>query len=630
MVKKSHFLTSIRLFKKHLSRLITIVAIVMVSVGFMAGLGEVENHIKAAINDFYYSHYVADLYIKSTSTTGFSEEQLDALKEKFGEENIKESFCYELSINDRWTRLYVFDLSNNKINHLDLLEGNLPEQAGEVLVERQTYGIKSYNVGDEIDVNIFGMHTTLKVSGIVRNPYLIYERAEMSFTEVAPKSGEYKTLEDAIYIDYAHVSEMTGINFNMVNDVYVFIPSIRNKFNSYESQYNRKITEIRTEIEEGMFLIKPKPEEMPDENAAGIPKEYNAKVLTLYENMGLYSLDSYAEKIGIIGVIFIVFFMAVSLLVIYSAMSRLFEEERQQIACLKTLGYDNFQTISKYILFDFVGTAAGCGLGFFVSQLLTRIIYKVFNLQYSMPPYPLTGGAYYYLGVALIMLLSTMLLTYLTGMNTVRQRPVTLLSRKAPKAGRKVLAEKIPILWNHLSFKHKSTVRNVFLFRSRFFMTVISVIGATVLVLSGLGVLDNSITIPDGKALLSISIVVIVFSALLCALVIYNITNINVSERNREIATLMVLGYSDEEVAGYIFREIYVMCAIGALLGLPFGAAFMEFMFEFVDFGSINGVNWWTWLCTPFITMFFCVISTRLLKRKITSIDMNASLKTLE
>ena len=628
MVKKSHFLTSIRLFKKHLSRLITIVAIVMVSVGFMAGLGEVENHIKAAINDFYYSHYVADLYIKSTSTTGFSEEQLDALKEKFGEENIKESFCYELSINDRWTRLYVFDLSNNKINHLDLLEeGNWPEQAGEVLVERQTYGIKSYNVGDEIDVNIFGMHTTLKVSGIVRNPYLIYERAEMSFTEVAPKSGEYKTLEDAIYIDYAHVSDMAGINFTMVNDVYIFIPSIRHKFNSYEAQYERKISSIRDETEE-IFLKKTDGSIV--ENPDGIPKEYSAKVLTLYENMGLYSLDSYAGKIGIIGVIFIVFFMAVSLLVIYSAMSRLFEEERQQIACLKTLGYDDFQTISKYILFDFVGTAAGCGLGFFVSQLLTRIIYNVFNLQYSMPPYPTTGGAYYYLGVALIMLLSTMLLTYLTGMNTVRQRPVTLLSRKAPKAGRKVLAEKIPIIWNHLSFKHKSTVRNVFLFRSRFFMTVISVIGATVLVLAGLGVMDNSITIPDGQALLSISIVVIVFSALLCALVIYNITNINVSERNREIATLMVLGYSDEEVAGYIFREIYVMCARGALLGLPFGAAFMEFIFEFVDFGTIEGVNWWTWLCTPFITMFFCVISTRLLKRKITSIDMNASLKTLE
>lgn len=611
----AHFLTSIRLFKKHLSRLITIVAIVMVSVGFMAGLGEVENHVKAALNDLYHSHYISDLYIKSASPLGFSDEQLDHFKEKFGESNVKESFSYEMEIDDKITRIYMFDLSDNSIGRLDVVAGRMPQKSGEVLAERSTYAFNGYNVGDEIKVELLGFNTTLTVCGIVSNPMLLYKNEEISY-QYKDDKGDYISIEDAIYLDLSELSALTGLDLHIVNDLYVAIPEARAKFNAYQPQYEDYIKGVKSETEAYLY----DKDKGTDQDA----------VLTLYENMGLYSLNSYAEKVGLVGIIFIVFFMAVALLVIYSAMSRLFEEERQQIACLKTLGYDNLQTISKYLLFNFVGTAAGCGLAFLVSQLLTRIIYQAFSLTYNMPIYPITGGAFFYLGSSALMLISTMLLTYLTGMNTVRQRPVLLLTRKAPHAGRKVLVEKIPLIWSHLSFKHKSTVRNVFLFRSRFFMTVISVIGATVLVFAGMGLMDNSVAIPGGSALVSISIVLIVFSALLCALVIYNITNINVSERCREIATLMVLGYSDEEVRGYIFREIYVMCAIGAILGIPFGAAFLEFAFSFIGFGSLAGVNWWTWICTPIITMIFCVIATRLLKRKITNTDMNASLKTLE
>ena len=79
-------------------------------------------------------------------------------------------------------------------------------------------------------------------------------------------------------------------------------------------------------------------------------------------------------------------------------------------------------------------------------------------------------------------------------------------------------------------------------------MTVISIIGSSVLVLAGLGLFDCTKGYNDAESIMAIAIAIIVFSALLSALVIYNITNINVSERTREIATLMVLGY-------YMFRD---------------------------------------------------------------------------
>lgn len=207
----------------------------------------------------------------------------------------------------------------------------------------------------------------------------------------------------------------------------------------------------------------------------------------------------------------------------------------------------------------------------------------------------------------------------------MRNKPAVLLTPKAPKSGKKVLIERIPFIWKRLSFKYKSTMRNVLLFKSRFFMTVVSVIGSTVLVFAGMGLLDCAMLRENATSLVAISIALLVFSAALCALVIYNLTNINVSERNREIATLMVLGYHDNEVTGYIFREIYIMSFIGAILGIPFGI-----VFGLIDFGSLADINWWTYVLTPFITMLFSFISTRLLRKKITKTDMNASLKTLE
>ena len=161
-------------------------------------------------------------------------------------------------------------------------------------------------------------------------------------------------------------------------------------------------------------------------------------------------------------------------------------------------------------------------------------------------------------------------------------------------------------------------------------MTVVSVIGSTVLVFAGMGLLDCAMLESNSYSIVMISIFLLVFSAILCALVVYNLTNINVSERNREIATLMVLGYNDKEITGYIFREIYIMSFIGAVLGIPLGVAFIEFVFGLIDFGSLSDITLRAYLLTPLLTMLFSFLSTLLLRKKITATDMNASLKTIE
>lgn len=592
--------SAFRLFKKHTVRLITIAAIVMVSVGFMAGVGEVEGRIKKATLGYYATQNVSDFYLKSKNenifTPGFSAAELSYLSDYF-DGNIMQSFSNEIKTDGQIVREYVFDFNNITVNKLQLLSGELPKSDNEILAERSTSAIKSYNVGSTVTLPdpLSGAQKEFTVTGLILNPLILNEIEEPSLVY------ENENLDYVVYFNRTPT---------VVNDVYATIGN-RAEFKPFGKAYKKDVEFIKSDLEKGLGNDR-------------------VAVLTLYRNFGIYSLISYAEKVGIISIIFVVFFLLVTMLVVYSNMSRLFDEERGQIACMKTLGYSDFAIVCRYVLFVFMGTIIGGLLSAPLGLGLTAVIYKAFNMQYAMPPFPGIGKFGYFGVTFAIITATTILLTYFTGMKIVGNKPVTLLARKAPKSGKKVILERIPFIWNRLSFKHKSTMRNVLLFKSRFFMTVISIIGSTVLVLAGFGLVDCCLKMENAESVLAISLALIIFSGLLCALVIYNLTNINVSERNREIATLMVLGYTDKEVCGYIFREIYVMSFIGAILGVPLGLGFMKFVFALIDFGTIADINWWTWIVAPAATMLFSFISTLLLRRKITKTDMNASLKTLE
>lgn len=579
-----------RLFKKHIARLITIIAIVIVSVGFMSGIGEVEGKVGIAIENEYKSQNMSDLYLKSENTYGFLPTQIEAIYEKFKDDDVLPFFSYEIKLDGLITRIYQLDLEKNNINTLKLLDGTMPSLPNQILAERGTDGFMHYRVGDKISMQ----GNEYEICGIVYNPLLMIKINEPSF------AYENEKLNQVFYIN----TDTPPI----INDVYVSFAD-RELFGSFSSEYKEKIDTLKSEIESRLE---------------------NTSVLSLYESMGIYSLNEYSNKVGMIGIIFVVFFLLVTLLIVYSAMTRLFDEERGKIACQKTLGYSDFDIVKSYLLFVLTGTVVGGALAYFVGLGLTNIIYIAFGIQYEMPPFPAETTFYYYAITFAIVVIATVLLTLLTGLAIAKKKPADLLVKKSKKAGGKVLLERIPLVWNRLSFKYKSTFRNVFLFKSRFLMTVTSVIGGAVLIFAGIGILNCAQGMENSSSLVFVATALIIFSAALCALTIYNLTNINVSERTREIATLMVLGYEDKEVRGYVFREIHIMSLIGAILGIPLGMIFIEFVFAQVGLGDLSQIGWWTYLLTPAITMLFSFFSTLLLKKRITKTDMNASLKTLE
>lgn len=591
MVMKAYLKTIYRMFRRHFVRFINIVAIIIVSIGFMSGIGEVEGKIKLAVSDAYREHNISDIFIKGD----LKEEDCRLIEDKmyeWGFKDISYALSYDEKIDGEVIRFYFMNLNNPTVNKFNLVEGSLPKESNQVLAERATYSIKGYEIGEIIELNLNGAVGSYEVVGIIENPLILIKKEEPSYIE-----GE--NLDNVIYFSTTPPK---------VSDVYLTLGD-RTVFQSFSKEYNGKIAELKGEI--GKLLP-------------------GVRVLGLAENNAIASLDAYAEKVGLISIVFVVFFLFVTALVVFSNMTRLIDEERGQIACMKTLGFSGGKILLKYLLFIGFATLLGGLVAFPVGFILTKVVYKSFGSRYLLPKMPKGGSYLYFTFSCLIILISSLTVTFFVGIKTVKTKPAVLLVPKAPSAGKKTLLEKVPFIWNWFSFKYKSSIRNVFLFKSRFFMTVISVIGSTVLVLAGFGLLDNVLKNSLASVIIIISIALIAFAGALCILVVYNIASISISERKREIATLKVLGYHNIEVVGYVFREIFITNLIGAILGVPVGYAFLKIVFRFIKFGGTADINWWTWILAPVVTLIFTAVTIPLLYKKIVKTDMNASLKAVE
>ena len=339
-----------------------------------------------------------------------------------------------------------------------------------------------------------------------------------------------------------------------------------------------------------------------------------------------------ADRIELISFIFPVFFLLVVALVVFVTMTRLIESNRVSIGCYATLGYNRASIIFKYMLFAGAASILGVGLGFVIGEfVVSPIIYVAATAQLELPyskRVTSTFGIIASVGIAVFVQLITLLTVYIS----TKEKPARLLSPKSPKIGGKILLERIPFLWNRLKFKYKSTLRNIFRYKPRFFMTVFSVLFSTALVFCGLAL---SFVMEQTSAhtidfIRPISAVVVLFAVLLNVLVTYNLTNINIEERKREIATLKVLGYRHGEVAGYIFREIFILTSLGILLGLPSGYFIMDVVFNILEFGGAEYIKWYVWILTAAVSIGSLLLTDLFLYNKIRKTDMNSSLKTVE
>ena len=550
----------------------------------------------------------------------------------------------------------------------------------------------------------------------------------------------------------------------------------------------------------------------------------------LPENIGY---GENADRMRNIGQVFPVMFFLVAALISLTTMTRMVEEERTQIGTLKALGYGKAAIASKYLCYALFATLGGSLAGIaFGEKFLPFVIVTAYRIMYHhMTNIELPYNMKYALIATGAALASTMLATLAACYKELATTPAVLMRPPAPKEGKRVFLERIPFIWKHLSFSWKSTVRNLFRYKKRFFMTVFGIGGCMALMLVGYGLRDsisdighlqyqqlqlydamvildtdaseedketliqtidsNAAVANDTEALMqketvrrdkkswnvylmvpenleqisdflvfrdrqtgenyqlndegaiitekiaslmgikagdtlvledetlgeievpivavtenylshyvymtpslyeactgktpeyneimfrakdgtdtnaleslgqsflnetaalsisyatstmsqidsmlstldSVIIVLIVSAGLLAFVVLYNLSNININERKRELATLKVLGFYDGEVDAYVYRENILITAIGILAGMGMGKVLHYFVITTVEVDATmfgRNINPPSYLISAAFTVVFSILVNAVMHQKLKKIDMVESLKSIE
>ena len=548
-------------------------------------------------------------------------------------------------------------------------------------------------------------------------------------------------------------------------------------------------------------------------------------VLDRSSNIGYACFESDSDIVRGVSRVFPLFFFAVAALVCITTMTRMVDEQRTQAGVLKAMGYSNGAIFLVYFLYAGSASVLGCVVGIAAgSYFLPKMIWQGYNIMYGFtdilyafdwPLALLSAGAY---------LLCALGTTWYVAHAELQRPAAELIRPKAPKAGKRILLERLPGLWNRIPFLHKVSIRNILRYKKRMIMMIIGIGGCTALLITGYGIQDSisnvvdyqyseitrydasvtfqhalnekertafaalceeeaeeylfvaeksadasagstvkttnvvcpasgsvdgfvdlhekdktpvaypengacvisrglaealqlsagdTITLQSGtreaqlqvaavfenyvynyvyltaeswaqcfgeapayeqawvnfppdadahaasaalagaknvasvslssdfrarvatmmESLRYIVVVVVVCAAALAFIVLYNLTNINITEREREIATIKVLGFYDSETNRYVFRENIILTVLGALVGLPMGKALHAYVMSQIRIDLMCfdvRVAPGSYLLSAALTLAFGLLVNLALRRKIRAIDMAQALKSIE
>lgn len=550
-------------------------------------------------------------------------------------------------------------------------------------------------------------------------------------------------------------------------------------------------------------------------------------VLDRDTNAGYVCFESDTNVVQSVASVFPVFFFLVAALVCLTTMTRMIADQRTQIGIMKALGYSSGAIIGKYMFYSGSATVLGSIFGIAAGSFaFPAIVWFGYGLIYNLSGLTFTMNWPLALGITAANLLVTLLVTWYCCAKELKCAPADLIRPKAPEAGKRILLERIPTVWNDMSFMQKVSARNIMRYKKRIFMMLLGIGGCTALVLTALGLNDTiqnvvtrqyddiilydyeitmaydmneeeqeiffrdagddikdavflyrglaevsdgdaiknaTLTVTDGKKLckyidlsydgepiyypgrgeaainynlarqlggievgdeiklttsekkeLTVTVsalfdnyvdsfvfispetceeqlgevpeyksalanapdgadvnrcaealthdvdgvrgvtlstdikermssmldglLVVVAAIILCAgllafIVLYNLTNINISERIREIATLKVLGFYPNEAAHYVFRENLILTGAGAVFGLGLGVALHAFVMNAIKVDMMYfkpHISFLSFAVSIVITFVFAVIVNAIMRRRIDNIDMAGALKSIE
>lgn len=254
-----------------------------------------------------------------------------------------------------------------------------------------------------------------------------------------------------------------------------------------KKEYEEGKAEAEAEIADGEKKIAEAEADIED---IELPKWYVYDRSTLIEYSGF---GENAQRLGAIGRVFPVLFFLVAALISLTSMTRMVEEQRTSIGTMKALGYSKGAIASKYIEYALLATAGGSVIGVLIGEkILPYIIVYAYGILYQHLPKILVPYDWGYAAMASgAAVFCTLFATVMACYKELEAQPAVLMRPPAPKNGRRVFLERIGVVWRHLNFTWKSTIRNLMRYKKRFFMTIFGIGGCMALMLVGFGLKDS-------------------------------------------------------------------------------------------------------------------------------------------
>ena len=257
----------------------------------------------------------------------------------------------------------------------------------------------------------------------------------------------------------------------------------------------KKLEDARKEIEDGEKELADGKKEYEDAKKEIEELEEPEWLITDRNDLPEYSdYGDNADRIRNIGQVFPVIFFLVAALISLTTMTRMVEDQRTQIGTLKALGYSKFAIMSKYINYALLATVGGSICGVLIGEkVLPYIIISAYGIMYHNMAsnlqihYEFT----YAVTASVAAVVCTLGATLFSCYRELSETPASLMRPPAPKEGKRVLLERITFFWKHLSFSWKSTLRNLFRYKKRLFMTIFGIAGSMALMLVGFGIQDS-------------------------------------------------------------------------------------------------------------------------------------------
>ena len=268
----------------------------------------------------------------------------------------------------------------------------------------------------------------------------------------------------------------------------------RSKYEQAAKEAEEQITDGQAKITDGEKQLTDAKQQIADAKAE-IKKIENPKWYVQTREDALTEYQGYgdnADRMRSIGKVFPVLFFLVAALISLTTMTRMVEEQRVQIGTMKALGYGKAAIAGKYIGYALIATLGGSIFGVLVGEKILPfiIIYAYMILYKHLPAILVPYHMSYALQASGIAVACTLIATIASCYKELAAEPAELMRPAAPKQGKRILLERIGIIWKHLNFTWKSTVRNLIRYKKRFFMTIFGIGGCMALMVVGFGLKD--------------------------------------------------------------------------------------------------------------------------------------------